>query len=216
MHKTVANLLMIALLGAAATAQTKSSTPVKPAVKPSTATAAPAKPSPKAAAPATTPTAKPVAKVATPAAKPAAKTATAMPKAAAPKAVAKPSAKKPVVAKNDNAKAAPRGKRDPFISPVRMQEERQKLNPACAGAGAKCLIISQIVLKGVVKTPGGMIAMVENAARKQYNLHEKDTVQSGVVVKITSDSIVFRETITDMMGNSQTKEVVKRVTVPVV
>jgi Tfp pilus assembly protein PilP len=72
------------------------------------------------------------------------------------------------------------------------------------------------VLKGVVKTQAGMIAMVENAAKKQYNLREKDSVQSGYVLKITTDSIVFRETVTDMLGNSNSREVVKRVTVPAV
>jgi hypothetical protein len=58
--------------------------------------------------------------------------------------------------------------------------------------------------------------MVENAAKKQYNLREKDPVLNGFVLKITPDSIVFRETVTDLLGNAQTREVVKRVTVPAV
>jgi Tfp pilus assembly protein PilP len=77
-------------------------------------------------------------------------------------------------------------------------------------------MIQQVVLKGVVKTQGGMIAMVENAAKKQYNLREKDPVFNGFVLKITSDSIVFRETVTDLLGNASSREVVKRVTVPAV
>jgi Tfp pilus assembly protein PilP len=78
------------------------------------------------------------------------------------------------------------------------------------------LVISQVVLKGVVKTQNGMIAMVENAAKKQYNLHEKESVQNGLVLKITNDSIVFQETVTDPLGRPVTKEVVKRVTAPAV
>jgi Tfp pilus assembly protein PilP len=96
-----------------------------------------------------------------------------------------------------------------------LQEERMRSNPACT-TGARCLVISQVVLKGVVKTQNGMIAMVENAAKKQYNLHEKDIVQNGSVLKITGDSIVFQENATDPLGRSITKEVVKRVTVPAV
>jgi Tfp pilus assembly protein PilP len=88
-------------------------------------------------------------------------------------------------------------------------------NPACT-TGARCLVISQVVLKGVVKTQNGWIAMVENAAKKQYNLHEKDAVQNGVVTKITGDSIVFTETVTDPLGRPVSREVVKRVTAPVV
>ncbi len=127
--------------------------------------------------------------------------------AAAGKSVA-PIAKKP-------ATMASKSKRDPFISPVRLQTMGREGQPACT-TGAKCLIIQQVVLKGVVKTPGGMIAMVENAAKKQYNLREKDPVYNGFVLKITGDSIVFRETVTDFLGNSSSKEVVKRVTVPAV
>jgi hypothetical protein len=41
-------------------------------------------------------------------------------------------------------------------------------------------------------------------------------VQNGVVVKITGDSIVFSETVTDPLGRPVTREVVKRVTAPVV
>jgi Tfp pilus assembly protein PilP len=90
-----------------------------------------------------------------------------------------------------------------------------RANPACS-TGARCVPITQIVLKGVVKTQAGMIAMVESAARKQYNLREKDSVMNGFVLRITSDSIVFRETVYDTLGNATTKEVVKRVTVPAV
>ena len=82
--------------------------------------------------------------------------------------------------------------------------------------GARCLIIDQVVLKGVVKTTSGMIAMVENAAKKQYNLREKDPVFNGVVQKISGDSVIFRETITDNLGKQTAKEVVKRVTAPVI
>jgi hypothetical protein len=139
----------------------------------------------------------------------------AMPAKPAPKAVAKTAAKAPVMAaKKPAGTAIARSKRDPFVSPIRIQGPGGG-QAACA-TGPKCLIVQQVVLKGVVKTQSGMIAMVENAAKKQYNLREKDPVYNGFVLKITSDSVVFRETVTDFLGNASTKEVVKRVTVPVV
>jgi Tfp pilus assembly protein PilP len=137
----------------------------------------------------------------------------------AKKAEHKPSASaKPSAAKTDSK--APEmthvaGRRDPFISPVRLQDEKMKGNPACS-TGARCLVISQVVLKGVVKTQNGMIAMVENGAKKEYNLHERDAVQNGSVTKITGDSIIFQENGTDPLGRPIVKEVVKRVTVPAV
>jgi Tfp pilus assembly protein PilP len=153
------------------------------------------------------PAAKAPAPVAKPAAKTPAKSAKVETKPVAQKPETKPETKTPEVART--------GRRDPFISPVRLAEERAKNNPACT-TGARCLVISQVVLKGVVKTQTGMIAMVENAAKKEYNLHEKDSVQNGFVLKITNDSVVFQESVTDPLGRPVTKEVVKRVTAPAV
>jgi hypothetical protein len=155
----------------------------------------------------------PVKAVKNPAAKPTTKAAAKSAANASPNsASSKPAEEKKAAPTPEIART---GRRDPFISPVRLAEERMRSNPACT-TGARCLVISQVVLKGVVKTQNGMIAMVENGAKKQYNLHEKDIVQNGSVLKITGDSIVFQETATDPLGRPVTKEVVKRVTVPAV
>jgi len=106
-------------------------------------------------------------------------------------------------------------RRDPFVNPLQLQEDKMRNTAACT-TGARCLMIDQVVLKGVVKTQAGMIAMVENSAKKQYNLREKDPVYNGFVLKITGDTIVFKETTMDTLGKSTSKEVVKRVTVPAV
>jgi Tfp pilus assembly protein PilP len=132
-----------------------------------------------------------------------------VPKAQAPASASAP----PAAPAKPAATPARSGRRDPFVSPVRARQEADRSNPVCT-TGARCLPINQIVLKGVVKTPSGMIAMVENAARKQYNLRENDPVLNGMVLKITGDSIIFRETVTDAVGRPATREVVKRVTAP--
>lgn len=167
------------------------------------------------------------AKNAAPAAKPkAAAAAPAKKPAAAKKAAAKKAeAKKPMAAKaKAKAKAgpaqaagpsaAPAGKRDPFVSLAVMRA--QQAGAQCAGAGKRCLVIDQIDLKGVVKTPNGMIAMVENQAKKAYFLRENDPVFNGFVEKITGDSVIFKENTTDNQGRTQTRDVVKRVSAPAV
>jgi hypothetical protein len=98
---------------------------------------------------------------------------------------------------------------------VKMRNDAMAKTVACT-TGARCLMIDQVTLKGVVKTQQGMIAMVENSARKQYNLREKDPVYNGFVLRITGDSVVFKENAMDSAGRPATREVVKRVTVPVV
>lgn len=121
--------------------------------------------------------------------------------------------KGPVDAKKEEPKKINlTGRRDPFISPV---VNRSMLGSGCS-TGKRCLAIDQIALKGIVKSDTGMIAVVTNALDKAYFLHENDPVFNGYVVKITGDSIVFKETVQDKMGKPFMREVTKTITTPAV
>jgi hypothetical protein len=102
------------------------------------------------------------------------------------------------------------GRRDPFLSPI---VSRSVGGSGCSN-GKRCLAIDQIALKGVVKSETGMIAVVTNALEKAYFLHENDPVFNGYVVRITGDSIVFKETFRDNLGKALTREVTKKITTP--
>jgi len=101
--------------------------------------------------------------------------------------------------------------RDPFVSPV---VAMGATGSGCS-AGKRCLTIDQIALKGVVKSESGMIAVVTNAIDKAYFLRENDPVFNGYVVKITGDSIIFKETFHDRLGKAMTRDVTKSITRPV-
>jgi len=103
------------------------------------------------------------------------------------------------------------GRRDPFLSPV----VNSAMGPACS-TGKRCLEIGQIVVRGVVKSDTGMIAVVVNALNKAYFLKENDPVFNGYVMKITGDSVVFKETYQDKLGKELTREIVKKLTTPAV
>jgi hypothetical protein len=103
------------------------------------------------------------------------------------------------------------GHRDPFISPV----VNHTGGSGCS-TGKKCLAIDQIALRGVIKSDTGMIAIVVNALDKAYFLRENDPVFNGYVVKITGDSIVFKESFEDKLGKPLTREVTKRIATPAV
>ena len=141
-------------------------------------------------------------------------------KAAMPHATAKakPAAtkvKKAAMPTTTTAKAPAKApaKRDPFTSPIR---ELGAAGPACT-TGKKCLAINSIVLRGIVKSQAGMIAVVESSARRiSYFLRENDPVFNGYVVKITGDTVVFRENVMDRMGKQSTRDVVMKVVAPVV
>jgi Tfp pilus assembly protein PilP len=121
--------------------------------------------------------------------------------------------KAPEPAKNEKAKTySANGRRDPFVSPVVAQSA---VGSGCS-TGKRCLAVDQISLKGVVKSETGMIAVVVNALDKAYFLRENDPIFDGYVLKITGDSIVFKETVQDKLGKPFTKEVTKKLNTPAV
>ena len=121
----------------------------------------------------------------------------------AEKAKAKPAAGKPA------PEVARKGKRDPFVSPV-VAARTSASGPACV-TGKRCLMIGSVIIKGIVRGPEGMIAVVATPDKKGYFLRENDPVFNGYVHKITADSVVFRENTMDNLGRSTQREVVKRI-----
>ena len=115
--------------------------------------------------------------------------------------------------KTDDSKAINiTGRRDPFVSPV---VSRAMSGSGCS-TGKRCLAIDQINLRGVVKSDDGMIAVVVNALDKAYFLHENDPVFNGYVVRITGDSVIFKESMQDKFGKPFTREVTKKIFTPAV
>ena len=102
------------------------------------------------------------------------------------------------------------GRRDPFVSPIRINVGVQGPGSGCS-AGKRCLAIPELVLRGTVRDISGkMLAVVANSAQKTYTLRENDQVFNGSVEKITSDSIIFREFVKDALGRETAREVVKK------
>jgi hypothetical protein len=142
-------------------------------------------------------------------------TAVAVNKPASPKpAVAVEDKKNPVDPKKDAHKtiSVAGGRRDPFLSPV----VNRSMGGSGCSTGKRCLAVDQIALTGIVKSDAGMIAVVVNSMNKAYFLRENDPVFNGYVVKITGDSIVFKETMQDKLGKSFTREVTKKISTPAV
>jgi hypothetical protein len=102
-------------------------------------------------------------------------------------------------------------RRDPFVSPI-----VQHMGGSGCSTGKRCLAIDQIALRGIVRSDGGMIAVVVNSLDKAYFLRENDPVFNGYVLKISGDSVVFKETVQDKLGHLSTREVVKKITTPAV
>jgi len=116
-------------------------------------------------------------------------------------------------ADEDEAPEHRSGKRDPFVSPISTATGPALPASSCA-SGKRCLVIDQLELRGVVRTATGMIAVVANSVNKAYFLHENDPVFNGYVLRITGDSVVFKENVVNHIGRPGSREVVKKVAPP--
>jgi hypothetical protein len=76
------------------------------------------------------------------------------------------------------------GKRDPFVSLISARETAAP----CRG-GKQCLEVGQITLKGIIRSPNGLIAVVTNAGNRAYFLHENDAIGNAVVLAIGANSV---------------------------
>jgi hypothetical protein len=107
-------------------------------------------------------------------------------------------------------KPAVKGRRDPFVSPI-----VEKFHTNCTGSGRQCLLVGDLVLQGVVRYPGGYIAVV-TSAEHTYFLHDNDPLADGDVERITKESITMRQRSSDVLGRPVVHEVTKKLGVPAV
>jgi hypothetical protein len=207
------------MLGVAGPSLHAQATPAATAAKP--APQAQAKPAAQVPAKTGAPAATPQAKPATPAAKQAAH-----PPQATKPAAAKPAAKKPA-AKNPARKKAPKpaasatpkpaeadkepriARRDPFESLVGHEQAGGKTGPLPPGKAG--LQVSTLRLDGIVRSPGGMIAVVSNPQSRTYFLREGDQLYDGRVEKIAMDGVSFHEIGKDAFGKPVERQVNKRI-----
>jgi hypothetical protein len=75
--------------------------------------------------------------------------------------------------------------------------------------GIRGLVIAELRLEGVVRQQptNTMIAVVTNYTKRAYFLRVNDVVYNGVVSKITSEAVYFKENTLDSSGRVTTHEV---------
>ena len=121
--------------------------------------------------------------------------------------------KKPVTATSEFALAVQPNvsttrSRDPFVTAIKPPPPPTKA--PILPPGKRGILISQAKLEGVATTnKGAMVAVVSGPNGRIYFLYDNDMVFDGRVARITIDSIVFEETITDPDGKQSKREIVK-------
>ncbi len=115
---------------------------------------------------------------------------------------AKPPVEKPAVEK-------PPVKRDPFDA-LLTKARAASAPPENLPPGKAGLIVETLRIDGIVRSSGGMIAIVSNSQQRIYFLREGDKLYDGSVEKIALDVITFHEIGKDAFGKPLEHTVTKR------
>ncbi|MES1241609.1 MAG: hypothetical protein ABUT39_08310 [Acidobacteriota bacterium] len=105
----------------------------------------------------------------------------------------------------------PGNRRDPFKSLLAGNENTVKSGPRPEGIPG--LLIDEIDLLGIWRTPRGYVAQVK-ASNKSYLLREGDQLFDGDVVNIHKDEVVFKQQVQDPTALKPFREVVKSLNPP--
>jgi Tfp pilus assembly protein PilP len=103
----------------------------------------------------------------------------------------------------------PEGRRDPFVSLVRRGSEIPGSNPGERPSGIPGMTAAEVVLKGIVETPKGWMAMLQGTDAKTYLVRPGDRLLDGTVRTITADTMVILQKVNDPLSLETTREVRK-------
>jgi Tfp pilus assembly protein PilP len=103
----------------------------------------------------------------------------------------------------------PAGRRDPFVSLTARGGELPP--PGSRPSGPAGLLVNEITLKGVLKSPKGLIALVQAPDNRTYIMHAGDKVFDGSVKAITQDALVFSQDVNDPLSLVKQREVRKAI-----
>jgi type IV pilus assembly protein PilP len=106
----------------------------------------------------------------------------------------------------DTYRYDPQGRRDPFRSLI---GPTPQLEPGQRPPGVPGFLIDELKLQGIFQTRQGLTAMVNGPDNTRYTVRAGQKVLDGEIIRITSNSIVFRQEVNDPTRIERYREVVK-------
>lgn len=100
------------------------------------------------------------------------------------------------------------GRRDPFVSLLN-RGDVMRPNGAIRPAGLQGLMVNEIVVKGILKTTDGFVAVIQGSDSRGYIVHQGDRVLDGSIKSIAQDAVVFSEDVNDPLSTIKQREVRK-------
>lgn len=99
------------------------------------------------------------------------------------------------------------GRRDPFVSLLSRGETI--LPTGGRPVGVKGLLISELSMRGVLRSKGKLLAIVQSPDNKTYSVHPGDSLYDGTVKVVTSDAVIFLQRVDDPLSPVKQREIRK-------
>lgn len=101
----------------------------------------------------------------------------------------------------------PLGRRDPFLSLLARGSEPRPTGRR--GDGLAGLMVGELVVRGIVQSRGGFVAMVQAPDSKTYLVHPNDRLLDGTVRAITAQALIIAQEVNDPLSLVKQREVRK-------
>jgi len=101
------------------------------------------------------------------------------------------------------------GRRDPFMSLVNRGVTDPRLSAGGRPEGVPGLATDEIVVRGILQTPDGYIAMVQAPNGRTYTLRPGNQLLDGRVRAITSEVVIIMQEVNDPLSLEKQREVRK-------
>ncbi|MDP6373991.1 MAG: pilus assembly protein PilP [Vicinamibacterales bacterium] len=104
------------------------------------------------------------------------------------------------------------GRRDPFVSLLARGVEALPIGDRPEGLGG--LTINEVALRGIVRSRGAFVAIVQSPNDRTYMVREGDRLFDGTIRTITEDAIIFMQVVNDPLSLVTEREVIKPLRTP--
>ena len=109
-----------------------------------------------------------------------------------------------------NFEYAAEGRRDPFVSLVNRGTDTGAGQPGRTRPdGVAGVTVDELVVRGIVQSRGGWIAMVGAANGRTYSVRPGERLLDGSVHAITSDAVVLMQDVNDPLSLLKHREIRK-------
>lgn len=101
----------------------------------------------------------------------------------------------------------PDGRRDPFVSLVNRGSDTTSASSRPAGLAG--LMMHEVAVKGIVRSRGALVAMIEAPDTKTYLIRRGDRLFDAAVKAVTADAVVFVQQVNDPLSLVKQREIRK-------